>query len=166
VGEALAAALFVPWLAATLAAAKQTWRTARVVRRWDVLRLVPDWVFFAPNPGTSDYRLLARLREPDGSTSEFTEIPTGTGGVRRSIWHPEKRISKTIYDCARALIELEGERREGAEYTLAYLTLLNLVESRLDRSGPAKLQFLLLRVTPYLDEPQLIVRSGFHPLPA
>ncbi|MCA1845617.1 MAG: hypothetical protein LC792_20970 [Actinobacteria bacterium] len=154
----------MPWLVATVAAARHSWRSARFVRRWDLLRLVPDWAFFAPNPGTSDYRLVARARSPDGSTGDFVEIRTGGTGLHRSVWNPRKRIAKTVHDCAQALIDLEGEALEGVQYTLAYLTLLSLVQSQVHGAG-GSVQFLLFRVAPYLDEPVLVVRSGFHPLP-
>jgi hypothetical protein len=164
VAEAVAAALFVAWLAATLAVSIRSPRTAGPVRRADVLRLVPDWFFFAPNPGTSDYHLLARVRRPDGSTSSFSEMAPVTTAWRRCVWHPEKRFLKTVFDCGQALMKLEGDARSGVEYTLAYLTLLKLVTSRIDTASSAAVQFMLLRTNPYLPQPELLARSRFHPL--
>ena len=128
-----------------------------------MLGLVPGWSFFAPNPGTFDYHLLARARSPDGSTGPFTEIAAPRSRLRRTFWHPEKRVRKVIFDCCQDLVTLRGPDRAGAEYTLAYLTLLNLAASRVDQATGASVQFLLVRSSPYM-QPELLVRSRFHPL--
>jgi hypothetical protein len=162
--EAVVAALFATWLAATLATAVEGSRPARLVRRADVLGLVPGWSFFAPNPGTFDYHLLARPRHPDGSTGPFTEIAPPRSRLRRSIWHPEKRVRKLIFDCCQELVTLRDAGRSGAEYTVAYLTLLNLAGSRVDQAGTASVQFLLVRSGRHVQQPELLVRSRFHPV--
>ena len=162
--EVVAAALFAIWLAATVAAAVEGSRAARFVRRVDSLALVPTWSFFAPNPGTFDYHLLARSRGRNGATTPFSEIAPPVPRLRRSVWHPEKRIRKAIYDCCHELVALRGLDRSGAEYTLAYLTLLNLASARVSQREADAVQFALVRSSARLEQPELLVRSRFHPL--
>jgi hypothetical protein len=164
VAEALAAALFAGWLALTFVVGLEGTRGARAVRRADVLGLVPGWSFFAPNPGTVDYHLLARTRSRDGSTGPFREIAPPASPLRRGIWNPEKRVGKAIFDCGQELVLLPPEELDTAEYTLSYLALLSLATSRMDCTGAASIQFLLLQSAPSLREPELLVRSQFHPV--
>jgi hypothetical protein len=138
-------------------------RPARLVRAADALGLVPGWSFFAPNAGTFDYHLLARWRNPDGTTGPFTEIAPPSISLRRSVWHPEKRVRKLIFDCCQELVTLRGDERSAAEYTLAYLTLLTLAASRADQSA-ASVQFLLVQSSLHQQKPELLVRSRFHPV--
>jgi hypothetical protein len=164
VAEALAAALFVGWLALTFVVGVEGTRGSRFVRRADVLGLVPGWSFFAPNPGTVDYHLLARTRSPDGSTGQFEEIAPPVSPLRRSIWNPEKRVRKAIFDCGQELVLLPLEELGTAEYKLSYLALLSLVTSSMDCAGVASVQFLLLQSGPAPQEPELLIRSRFHPV--
>jgi hypothetical protein len=164
VAEALAVALFAGWLALTFVVGVEGSPGARVVRRADVLGLVPGWSFFAPNPGTVDYHLLARTRRPDGSTGPFTEIAPPVSPLRRSIWNPGKRVRKAIFDCGQELVLLPVEELGAVEYTLSYLALLSLVTSRTDCTGAASIQFLVLQSGPSLGEPELLIRSRFHPV--
>ena len=162
--EAVAAGLFAIWLAATIAAAFEGSRAARVVHRVDALGLVPIWTFFAPNPGTFDYHLLSRTRARDGSTTPFGEVAPPVGMLRRSLWHPQKRVRKAIYDCCHELLAMRGVEREGAEYSLAYLTLLSIVVADATRPDAEAVQFALVRSGVQLAEPELLARSRFHPL--
>jgi hypothetical protein len=164
VAEALADAIFAVWLAATLAAAVDDSFGKRRVRRGDVLGLIPAWSFFAPNPGIFDYHLLARSRRRDGSVEPFSEIAPPEVTPWRSIWHPEKRVRKTIFSCCEDLRRLDDAERAGVEYTLAYLTLLTLASSRVDPADTASVQFMLLRTGAQLEQPELLVRSRFHPV--
>src|SRR5581483_6746809 len=43
----------------------------------DRLAIIPHWTFFAPNPGTSDFHLLARDRLAGGGFSAWKEVAPG-----------------------------------------------------------------------------------------
>jgi hypothetical protein len=165
VAGGVAASLFVVWFAATLVAAVEDAFGKRRVRRPDVLGLIPAWAFFAPNPGIYDYRLLVRSRRSDGPTEPFEEVAPPEVLRWRAVWHPEKRVRKLIFACCEDIRRLEGDARAGVEYTIAYITLLNLVTSTIDPATTDAVQFILVRSSPRMEEPELLVRSRFHPVP-
>jgi hypothetical protein len=163
VDKAVVGAILGAWLAATLALALRGSVASRFVLRRDVFRLGPTWSFFAPAPGTFDYLLLARGRTSEGSTGPFVEIHPADEGLRRAVWHPSKRVMKTVFDCAQTIATRPPTGAPEVEYTLAYLTLLRLAASRLELGGWAKVQFVILRSAPVTGESELVIRSRFHP---
>lgn len=162
-GAAISAVLLGGWLLATVAAQFTESSLGRGVRRVDLLGLVPNWSFFAPDPSVWDYHFLVRFRWQDGLTTTFEEIPSIVDRPRRAVWHPEKRASKVIIDCAQALLSLPEQQRQHVALSLPYLTLLALAVEHARPSAIA-LQFVVVRADNAALDPQLIARSAFHPL--
>lgn len=109
------AALLGLWFLATVLTQLTTWpgapkSVAAVVdwfQQYDLFAVVPNWNFFAPNPGTTDYHLLYRDRLDGGDFSMWREIATAKqSGLLRGIWNPRKRQSKVISDVVSALNEM------------------------------------------------------------
>jgi hypothetical protein len=75
-------------------------------KEFDFIGIFPNWTFFAPNPGTSDYHIVYRLAQNDTVISEWMEIPLiSYRTYLNSIWNPEKRKVKLLIDCINALIK-------------------------------------------------------------
>lgn len=71
--EAIIGLILMGWLAASiLNQFRFSW--FQRFRQYDSFSLLPIWSFFAPNPGQSDYHLVFRDRQHDGSHSEWSEI--------------------------------------------------------------------------------------------
>jgi hypothetical protein len=108
------------------------------VSRFDPFGFVPKWTFFAPIPGTFDYRLIYRDLLADGTPGEWQEVDWC---VKRRwthvLWHPRRLTTKLIMDSISGLGQVvahmakEGidiERNpQGMIVSTPYVLLLNLV---------------------------------------
>ncbi len=108
------------------------------VSRFDPFGFVPKWTFFAPVPGTLDYRLIYRDLLADGTPSDWQEVDWC---VKRRwihvVWHPRRLTTKLIIDSINGLGQVvssmvkEGidiERKpQGMILSTPYVLLLNLV---------------------------------------
>ena len=132
----------------------------------DAFSLIPNWSFFAPRPGTSDYHLLFRDTDGAGVGGEWQEIPLAQRRtLLGAVWNPQKRKTKTLSDVVRGLVLLSQDRSL-REYslTLPYLIILNYVSalSRPERAGWT--QFMILKSEGFYStqEPQFIFLSKQH----
>ena len=134
----------------------------------DTFSLIPNWCFFAPRPGTSDYHLLFRDSDPSGEWSSWQEIPLAS---RRTlwgaIWNPEKRKTKVLSDVVRGLVRLAQDQNfKYFALTLPYLSILNYVSS-IRRSTPCvQTQFMILKSEGFFshEDPQFLFMSEMHNL--
>lgn len=162
VSDIIIIAVFSSWLGLAVLVyipALQPW-----VRGFDVLGMIPEWRFFAPNPGREDCYLLYRDKLEDGSVTDWTELaPT----VRRQYWHafwnPRKRGNKALFDVVRSLMRQIHNQAPGIEVSIPYLTLLNHVSLQPRSDSSAFTQFLLMRSAGDM-EPELAFMSGLHAL--
>jgi hypothetical protein len=138
----------------------------------DIFSLIPNWSFFAPRPGTSDYHLLFRDADSAGEWSRWREIPLAN---RRTlwgaIWNPQKRNTKALSDVVRGLVRLAQDQTfKNFSLTLPYLAILNYVSS-IPRSTPCvQTQFMILKSEGFFadQDPQFLFMSNMHnviPLP-
>lgn len=101
--------------------------------RHDRLGLIPSWTFFAPIPGTSDYRVVFRDFCESDICSSWAEIDLySTRRFFRWIWHPAKHRQKCITDTIQFLMTELGRRHsddsdDGIILSWGYLQLLRLV---------------------------------------
>ncbi|WP_339103260.1 hypothetical protein [Haloterrigena salinisoli] len=151
-------------------------------------RLVPQWSFFAPEPGQHDFHLFYRDRYVDGSVSSWNEISDVTTARSPTdwIWNPYYYRAKIVFDVTQPLVvslndrtpdkivtvddeevsAKEIEQVELGELQLShrYLTLLDYVSSR-DRSDlSTERQFMIMRHSRTTEYETLFV-SHFHELP-
>jgi hypothetical protein len=132
----------------------------------DIFSLIPNWTFFAPRPGTSDYHLLFRDVNCEGESCKWQEIPLAE---RRTLWgalwNPQKRKTKTLSDIVRGLVTIAQDRSiKDYSLTLPYLVILNYI-SFLPRSLPCKeTQFMILKSDGFFSEhePQFLFLSNQH----
>lgn len=170
---------------AALAAVLGTWFVMSFLsqdptRKWDVVRrkfdpsgmYVPDFRFFAPNPGVNDYHVLVRDELPDGSYTNWKEI--GGPNVRtlpQAVWFAGRRVEKVVLDSVSGILEYTNDKErdvEGIQVSIPYLTILNYVTHHAPHHQDAKrTQFLIAASDGYYEEeePNMVFLSNAHPLP-
>ncbi len=160
------AGVLAAWTAATVVAALPP---GRWLRRRDPLGLIPQWTFFAPNPGTHDYHLLWRDRLVGGLVTDWSEIelPRGRRGPIAVLWNPEKRANKALLDLVSSLLQLSaagdvGNRRLGLQISTPYLALLNHVMSQPAAAATEARQFLVVESPGAADEADGLFLSDVH----
>jgi hypothetical protein len=118
--------------------------------RYDMFGLLPCWSFFAPNPGTTDYRLVYRDLNAEGDASAWLEAPLLSGSSFRFIWHPEKHRAKALTDLIQILFrtsaELDDEIGKLA-LTWPYIAILAHVTSLPKRDRSLRRQFAVVSTT-------------------
>lgn len=164
------------WFAASVAGQK-LWRPARTRSRWDRFHLViPDWRFFAPDPGVYDHHLLVRGLNDAGEAGPWREI-TGIEDRQplHAFWNPGQRGDKAVFDvCAELFRFVERHRGDHipadelanrVQLSVAYLTLLNYVAGRIEEPGSTEVQFMIA-VSGGLDDedPEVVLVSERHPI--
>lgn len=169
------AGVFVAWFGLTVAGQK-LYRREGAKTWWDGLHLIiPDWRFFAPDPGVYDHHVLVRGVRADGSSAGWHEITdVGERRVRHAFWHPRQRIDKATFDvCAELLRFIETRRRLGVDtdeirravqLSIPYLTLVTLASSEPLDDESAGVQFMVVISGGYDDEPpETVFLSECHP---
>jgi hypothetical protein len=102
---------------------------------FDFANIVPRWTFFAPTPGTSDYRVVFRDRSTaDELWQPFRELPLYQAGSNwRCFWNPGKLHSKIISDLVplllRDVLARQNESR-AVMLTWTYMTVLEYVSNQ------------------------------------
>ncbi|HTS31809.1 MAG TPA: hypothetical protein VMH81_38330 [Bryobacteraceae bacterium] len=163
----LVSALFAFWIGATIV--RQVWKGHHpVLNGMDRFSLIPRWTFFAPNPATSDYRLMFRDRYAGGRFSLYREVPLGARlSVLHVIWNPGKRGQKLLADSVRGLVRSAAAMHEsGLKTTLGYLAILNYVASLPRTSASEATQFVIVETFGHfpVKEPRLVMQSEVHRL--
>jgi hypothetical protein len=116
------------------------------IRRFDYLQLIPKWTFFAPNPATTDFRLLVRYFDEHDQPSEFTEIVLYEEQLFRPLWNPARRNAKVIIDSVHVLADLHNHDFTDLERTLPYVLIRNFVRELPRPPGIAAIQFAVVGV--------------------
>jgi hypothetical protein len=164
---ALLCALVVCWLAVTTLA--QMRRFQPLINSLDGFHLIPRWTFFAPNPGTRDYHLVARERLTDGRTTAWKSVPVYEPRPRLAyFWHPQKRAPKILNDAVQSVRFLMNQGEVGASglpFTMPYLLLLrHAMRALAPESQSAELQFAIIDSTGHSDRQlECAYVSSFHP---
>lgn len=164
--------LYLSWLILTCFNQFHSDRVKQRLARIDILRLLPVWTFFAPNPGVSDFNLLYRAKGKSGKISPFHNIPlNGDKNILNAVWNPRKRIQKAIGDFVqeirRVVIseEITAENQHFLKLTFGYIVILhycaNLSKSMEDIES---VQFSIIETFGHFEgrEPRLVINSDFH----
>ncbi|WP_328545145.1 hypothetical protein [Streptomyces europaeiscabiei] len=142
-------------------------------RAKDVLSLVPNWRFFAPNPCMHDSHFLYRTVDADGGASPWHDaFATETRKPQHIVWFPTRRADKGMVDaCADILPTLEFGGFEGAARTPGYRMITENLRVLIRSRGPVPedvrgFQFALAKATGYdtRHRPSLLFVSPFVPL--
>jgi hypothetical protein len=172
----LISALFETWLVLTV-----VFQFMRPSPRWIKhhrlipKHVIPKWTFFAPSPGSVDYRIVFQdYRTEDEPVGSVREIPLH---VRRSvihaIWNPDKRRRKAFFDIAQQMQQMQEMQQYplrsaglGVQMTTPYLAILNVVMEATASSIDAKYRRFLIVYTSGFDGdviPRPVFASNFHP---
>ena len=131
----------------------QSW-AAKLLKVRPIDGLVPDWRFFAPNPGRHDAHLLYRFCLDDEQVSAWREVALlETRKFSHCIWMPTCRQEKVVADAASGIMELSQSDAiqndsksllDAAEISVPYNLLLNCVLDVPRPEGAKGVQFLLI----------------------
>jgi hypothetical protein len=160
-------AFFVAWFVATVI--KQfRGRAARAVQRCDRCSLVPQWTFFAPNPGRSDLHVLYRDVLADSTVTGWSELALAVPRSRwTTLWNPQKRRRKAVSDAASALAIVPKEL-VGPELMVSdpYVMLLALVVAANGRPDARFREFVIVATdsTAATAQPRVRLKSALHPV--
>lgn len=169
VGELIGAAVCVGALGITALNQLRRPGFVRWLKSHDLFAVIPVWTFFAPNPGTTDTRVLWRDRLVDGSVSSWHEIDPPTGGVVRALWNPTKRVRKAITDVGPMLTRRAAQQPDNKLLlvSIPYLMLLHYVSSLAASQLVEARQFVIVQTTGTDDgdaEPKILLVSNWHAL--
>ncbi|OZM72834.1 hypothetical protein CFN78_13385 [Amycolatopsis antarctica] len=164
--------VFASWFGLTVVGQK-LYRDSSKTSVWDKLYLfIPDWRFFAPNPGIHDHHLLMRDKLADGTVTgwqEYSKVEERT--LLHSVWHPHRRAEKAVFDTSAELLRfigqhghLSGNADPTVQLSVPYLTLLSHLTSRKHHPEAVQTQFLIAVSGGYEveDEPTMVFLSEFH----
>ena len=116
------------------------------IGRINIYGFIPGWTFFAPTPGTLDYRLFYRDILIDGTAGVWEEVNWCRPRLwLDALWNPRRYATKLVVDSINGLaIVLAAMVREGIDVQMEpqgmvlstpYVILLNIVMS-LPRQDP------------------------------
>lgn len=122
--------------------------------RW--LRKIPQWRFFAPNPGVEDLYVMYRTRSDD-DWAKWSELALAKPSrFYSAFWNPAGRAAKALFDTAHQLRTLAGfgSSFEWALGSEGYALICDVVRSHCAEiaSGTAEFQFMILAAVPGDDE--------------
>jgi hypothetical protein len=169
----LSIAFFGGWFALSLIG--QLWPRESWIRRSSISWLLPDWRFFAPEPGVEDFVVVYRSRSAADEVGPLVAIPPLTSGALRALWNPGTRRHKALFDLtdgvqrmAQRLIARESscsQPRSGFPdalmLTAPYLVLLSLVSTRVGPGSPELVQFGIVH-RGWPDHEDLVFLSRWH----
>jgi hypothetical protein len=137
----------------------------RRIRQYDIFLLIPEWKFFAPQPGQHDFSLLYRDIDREENYSAWKEIQISP--ERRwwnCIWNPMKRGQKAIFDFVVELSGLNRMQEETILFSNAYISLLMIVTREKRLLQNVRTQFIILRKYTQQEEnePEVLYLSRLH----
>lgn len=131
----------------------------KVLTRIDLFGILPNWSFFAPIPGTSDYRVMFCDYDQLDEKSDWIEIDMGFKHTRRFdfIWNPKKYFQKAIIDLIQSLIleYTNCREKELVQFSWSYLVLLQIVMSERKSKNSVLRQFAIVSTTGFKNDRKL-----------
>lgn len=130
-------------------------------------KVVPTWSFFAPNPGSYDFRLLSRDELVDGTITAWRElrIYSDSRPLMAAVWNPGQRRKKALFDIAQELSvgASAWDDPEMVKLSVPYLLLLTYVSSSAFSALSRRRQFVLVTASRRCD-PTVLFVSEMHDL--
>ncbi|MGY5123171.1 hypothetical protein [Streptomyces nigrescens] len=141
------------------------------VQSKDPFSLIPNWRFFAPEPGVHDYAFIYRTTDTDGSRSRWQGVDLITGRkMQQLVWFPARRPEKAVFDLATELLHVIDKDFAVITKMPAYRLLERYVVSRIRAAAPdervAGYQIAMVKSTGYDKghDPQMVMLSPYTPL--
>jgi hypothetical protein len=168
ISEIIVASCLCLWLLVSVINQFRSHAMLKLFSKYDVLKLVPSWNFFAPNPLTRDFNVLYRYRLADRQLTHWMQI-RHKPDVFPLLVSTGKRLRKGLLDlCMMFFLDVTPQDKPDNAKVLSipYLCLLNYL-SGIPRSPLAEeIQYLIV-LTHGADEeagPQIVFTSHFHRL--
>lgn len=162
---------FAAWLVAT-SLSQHPHRALDRVRTWPRgLIRIPDWRFFAPEPGRTDTYVLMRIVMADGTSLEWTETHEYPGrSWSHALYYPKHRLEKGFFDLVSGLrlkmSQLEGPLEEISEYPVLVSHVRTVLRQSVIPPGAVGFQFMVVEDGGYDEDADIEVRllSRLEPL--
>jgi hypothetical protein len=165
--EKLLIILFIFWFFVTLFS-QFRWFISNQIRSYDFFSLVPSWTFFAPNPGTVDYRIVCKITKPDHYVQHhLINTIVLRNNLIYSIWNPNKRRQKVLVDVVQSFVRFPVKHSSYLPITVPYLLLFNFLANIFaNEPKGSQLQFLIYesRGVDSLRDQEVIFVSDCHTL--
>jgi len=119
--------------------------------RFPLLRKIPQWKFFAPNPGIEDLYVMYRTDDKDGWSRWRELVLARKASSFSAFWNPGSRAGKALFDAAHQLRTLAGygSSFEWATASDSYALIRNVVRARCVEDGDhVRFQFMILASVP------------------
>lgn len=116
--------------------------------------LIPNWKFFAPNPGIDDYVLLYRTgSEADGAWSDWQRLlPVAKRKLSSAFYSPESRFDKGVLDIVSTMKLVAPAGPDDERFRACKSLLMGCVRTRMrPRPGDTHLQVMVVRASGYED---------------
>ncbi len=115
----------------------------------DPFGFLPQWSFFAPNPGTSDSRLVYRESRDAQHWSGWIELESPPAcKAPRWLFNPNKAETKALADLSQMVLatwsDLDQNNKQGTILSWPYIALLRTVMKQRPDSEPGFRQFALV----------------------
>lgn len=146
--------LLAVWLVCSVAAQRNL---SSKVLTFDVLGLIPNCHFFAPKPVSLDIKVYVRSIEGSGENSPWQLLVDGRKTRWCSLWNPQHRLNKALYDIA-DMLQRDGHSPQSWHLSYPYLTLLNATTGHFSSSGSVRaVQFVITASAGYEDDVQNVL---------
>lgn len=125
------------------------------LHRFDPAGLLPNWTFFAPNPGVMDLELLVADQAADGQWSPWRRVVLGRRSRLRTLWNPRGRYEKLFADLSQGLMLSTECGTQGARVNqlgVPYIWLLWIAERQAADFRAERRRFAIVGATRHLDE--------------
>jgi hypothetical protein len=125
-----------------------------------ILTGLPQWRFFAPNPGVEDTLLFFRARSTVGRWGQWQEFRVSPRLPWHGlVWNPGSRAAKVLFDAGQQMVlqVQHGVPFELAPHSEAYRLVKDLVAERVRGSGEV-LQFMVALRKPQAADPVGMIR--------
>ncbi|OEK01367.1 hypothetical protein BFP97_07485 [Roseivirga sp. 4D4] len=162
----LISAIFSIWLVVSIFAQFEKLKWVYKLKYYDLCSMIPSWTFFAPKPGTSDFRILYRDRLVDGKYSPWKLTFDESHSLSEALWNPSKRIMKVVDDAIMNVLQLSVEDPDNKSILLSYsyIVLLNHI-MMMDSSNFSEMrQFMITSTVGHEEapEPEIMFISQLH----
>ncbi|MFT4704909.1 MAG: hypothetical protein ACI81R_002617 [Bradymonadia bacterium] len=143
----LAAGAAVVWFVLTIIwQIDPTW--IRAFRYADRFHIMPNWLFFAPNPIQRDTHLLFRDRGPDGTVLPWVQLEGIVAWrAHHMLWHPQRRVQTSLFALYNGLLNdcrESGDLEKVACFSGCYTALLAVSVAESPPDAAVERQFALV----------------------
>jgi hypothetical protein len=149
------------------------------LQRLNSFYILPGWTFFAPTPGTSDYRFVYRDVDANGKRNDWKEIDwCRSRSALDAVWHPHRFRQKMIVDLINTFgVTLRGMKEQGTDIdenpqiwmmSTPYMNLLHIVMLMPLETQTRSRQFAIIEQKRWApaQPPTLVVCSSAHDVEA